>query len=175
MEKEPEWVAAALDQLDRLPEPHAELKRSTIILIVDAQLAGKAISTLWGAPGMCAKSTWNDKWCKNALIQDVLAQVRTLARRHQDTRTLRALENAAKYLALASPEAVGKLIGLLKSSEEAMVLRAAVAILDRAGVETAQKSAVDVEHKVSGEVGKLLEQVYGADGAGEGGEPAGGE
>ena len=44
---------------------------------------------------------------------------------------------------LASPVAVGKLIELLRSTDEAIVARASTAILDRAGVETATKASTE--------------------------------
>lgn len=161
MDKEPEWVGAALGQLERLPPPHVELKRSTIIALVDARLAGRSPESLWGTPGVCARSTWHEKWKRNALIAEVYEAVAALALRHQDTKTLRALESAATYLALASPEAVGKLIKLMMSQDEGIVLRSATAILDRAGMETAAKGSASVEHRVSGETAALLERVWG--------------
>ena len=148
MDKEPEWVGVALEQLDRLQPPHRDLKRATIIALVDAQLAGKSQELLWKQQNVCARSTWHDKWKKDALIADVLEKVTTLARRHQDSRTLRALDNASQYLALAAPEAVAKLIKLMMSADEGIILRSAVAILDRAGVETAQKAQVSAVGEV---------------------------
>ena len=64
-----------------------------------------------------------------------------LARGWKDGRSLRALGQAAERLALASPVAVAKLIERLQSMDENIILRAATAILDRAGMETAAKSS----------------------------------
>ena len=59
---------------------------------------------------------------------------------HRDSAAARTLAKAAERLALAAPPAVGRLITLLNSDDEAIILRSAVAILDRAGIETGPKS-----------------------------------
>ncbi len=87
-----------------------------------------------------------------------LAEVDGLAKGWRDGRSLRALNDAAERLALAAPVAVGKLIERLKSDDEAIILRAAIAILDRAGLETAAKSsqAVDVSKLSDEELQRII-------------------
>jgi len=72
-------------------------------------------------------------------------EVDGLAKGWRDGRSLRALNKAAESLALAAPVAVTKLMDRLESEDEAIILRAAMAILDRAGMETAAKSSSQVD------------------------------
>ena len=133
----------ALSRLDG--EMWADKKKATIIALVDAHLAGRSEETVWGKPETCARKTYHEKWKKDPLFAGVLETVDSLARGWRDGRSLRALNLAAERLALASPVAVAKLIERLKSTDEGIILRAATAILDRAGMETASKSSVDVD------------------------------
>lgn len=137
---DPSWLQDAADQLDRLQNPHRELKRTTIIALVDARLAGRSEETVWDRPDTVSRAIYHKKWKRNPVFADVLAAVTKAARQFNDLRTLRALSDAAERLALASPLAAGRLLGLLQSKDENVVYRASVAILDRAGVETAVKA-----------------------------------
>ena len=108
-----EWLAEAAGLLDALEPPHKEKKKATIIALVDARLAGRAVESVW--------------------------EVTRLATGWEDGQSLRLLKKAAERLALASPAAVARVIEKLGSADEAIVLRAAFGILDRAGVDTAVK------------------------------------
>ena len=136
-----EWLQAADNELDRLRDPHRDKKRATILALVDARLAGRSEETVWGRPDTCSRNTYHTKWKLDPVFAEVLLRVTALARQWQEGRTLRALAAAAERLALAAPVAVARLVERMSSADEAIVLRAAVAILDRAGVETAAKSS----------------------------------
>lgn len=138
---DPTWLQAAADQLDKLANPHREKKRATIIALVDARLAGRSEESVWDRPETCSRTIYHNKWKHDPTFAGVLDAVTRAARQHNDLRTLRALSEAAERLALASPLAAARLLGLLQSTDENVLHRAAVAILDRAGVETAAKNA----------------------------------
>lgn len=145
----PDWVEAALEELERLPEPHREKKQATVIALVDAKLAGRSEESVWGLPTVCARSTYHGKWRKDPLFADVLERVGNLARGWVNGRSVRALQEAAERLALASPVAVSTSIQHLQHPDGNVALRAAFGILDRAGMETAAKGSQRVENEVT--------------------------
>lgn len=148
-----EWLAEAQEALARLDgTAWAEKKKATIIALVDARLAGRPEESIWNRPEVCARNTYHSKWKRDPLFAEVLAEVDRLAKAHRDGRALRALQQAAERLALASPVAVGKLVERLNSTDENIILRAAVAILDRADFSTAAKSSA-----LTGEMDGLLD------------------
>lgn len=154
-----EWVRLAGEALGRIEGQHAEKKRATILALVDARLSGEPEESVWRRPGVCNRGTYHLKWKKDATFAEALAAVTTLARDWKDGRALRALQEAAEKLALAAPVAVGRAINLLGSDDENIRLRAAFGILDRAGVETAQKSSstAEVKHDVEFDVSQLAD------------------
>lgn len=138
----PEWTTAEAiaDQLDRLPEPWRQKKRDTILALVDARLSGRSEETIWKRPEVCNRSTYHTSWRKDPIFADVLARCTAAAKHYQNTRAGRALAQAAEDLALASPKAVKRLVKILDSPDDGDARLAAVAILDRAGLETAAKT-----------------------------------
>lgn len=147
----PDWAGLAAAELDRLNgKPHTGKMRATVLALVDVRLAGLPEERVWDRslyPDACSRTIYQQKWKHQPLFASVLTNVEALARNYQDTRTLRALQSAAERLALASPVAVGRLIALMQDPESAIVLRAALGILDRAGVETAQKASSEISGK----------------------------
>lgn len=155
-----DWTEAAASELDRLQGlQHEHKRRNTILAMVDARLAGRSEETVWTVPGTCARSTWHETWKRDPLMLDVLASVERTARRWSDTKTLRALAEAAERLQLASPAAAGKAIALMLSNDDRVALQAAFGVLDRAGVETAPKQ--QAQHGLTPELESLIERVYG--------------
>lgn len=140
-----DWEQAAIDELARLGKPHLDKKRATIIALVDANLAGRPEETVWNQPGTCSRNTYHTKWKHDDTFASVLVNVKALAREWRDTEAVRALAEAARRLALASPVAVAVAIAAMKADDEATRLRAAFGILDRAGVETATKATTQVD------------------------------
>ena len=155
---------SAEDELRRLEgQQHYHKMRNTILALVDARLATASEETVWARPDTCSRKTWHVKWKHNPVLMDVLAAVERQVREWRDGEELRALREAARALALASPEAaeqlarmaatgrVRRLSGdgtLTPSFEDASagdVRLAAMAVLDRAGKETASKSSMQVE------------------------------
>ncbi len=135
---------AITSQLQRLDEytPHDWRRmKTTILALVDAHLASETEESIWSRPDTCNRKTYHTRWKKDPLFMDVLTNVRRAARAHQDSRAARSLARAVENLALAAPSSVNRLIDLLGSADEAIILRAAVAILDRAGLETAAKQS----------------------------------
>lgn len=154
-----DWADVAADELDRFQGDHVGKKRSTVIALVDARLAGRAEESVWNLPSTCSRNTWHTKWKHDPLFQDVLSNVERLARRWTDTRTIRALQEAAEKLALASPAAADRAIVLMDSEDLDVALKAAFGVLDRAGVETAPKQ--QQQHGLTPELESLIERVYG--------------
>jgi CO/xanthine dehydrogenase FAD-binding subunit len=139
--KTAEAITAQLARLDD-HQPHDWRRmKTTIIALVDAHLASQTEESIWARPDTCNRKTYHTRWKKDPLFVDVLHNVRKAARAHQDSRAARSLATAADRLAIAAPPAVNRLIALLGSADEAIILRAAVAILDRAGLETASKQS----------------------------------
>ena len=157
----PDWLTTATAALDRLDGPHARKKRATIIALVDAHLAGKPEVTVWEPrrAETCSKTIYDTKWKKEPVFAEVLATVDKLAADFRDNEELRALLSARRRLALASPVAVGRLVALLQSADEAIVARVSTAILDRAGVETATKATAEVSGKGGEAVQLVVEYV----------------
>lgn len=140
-----EWVDLAAAELDRLTNPHAAKKRATVIALVDARIAGRTEESVWSLAETCSRMVYHTKWKKDPTFSEVLERVTVLARQWKDGESLRALSEAARRLALASPAAVARAIAMLASSDDQVVLRAAFGILDRAGVETAVKNKTEIE------------------------------
>lgn len=162
-----EWTDEAQAALSRLDgERHADKMKATILALVDAHLSGQSEETVWGKPETCARNTYHSKWKKDPIFAQVLAEVDALAKGWRDGRSLRALNQAAERLALASPVAVAKLIERLQSMDERIILRAATAILDRAGMETAAKSSSQVDVDVSNLSDEELQAIVAGTGGG---------
>ena len=139
------WEQAAAAAFGRLSEPHLGKKRATIKALVDARLAGTTEEAVWLRDDTCSRTVYQTKWKHDPVFAEVLATVGALANDWHNSRVARALGQAAEELALNSPTAVEKLKGLLASADEGIMLRAAMAILDRAGVETAVKAKNVIE------------------------------
>lgn len=145
-----------LNQLDRLTGKEWQKKRDTVLAMVDARLAGRSEETVWPLPQTCNRSTYHSKWKKrDPIFVDVLEQCTRIARRHQDAKPARAVMQAGQRLQLASPAAAGRLIALLNSEDESIILRAAKEILDRAGIDTAPKGET---HQVTGSIDEWRQQ-----------------
>lgn len=168
-EEEPEsdWKPRASAALARLNDVQwGDKKKATILALVDAHLAGISEETVWGRPETCARNTYHNKWKRDPLFAEVLAEVDRLARDWRDNRALYALEEAAEELRLASPAAVRRLVAIMKQAADLTNSRlAATAVLDRAGMETAAKSSSSVDVDMS----KLSDAELQAIIAGEGG------
>ena len=154
-----DWTAAANEALGRLAgERHYHKMRNTILALVDARLAGRSEETVWERDDTCSRNTYHAKWKRQALFVETLASVEEIAREWKDTEELRALREAARLMALASPGAAGKAIQQLSSTDGNLVLRAAFGILDRAGKETASKSSMSVDVVTADDLAEAREQ-----------------
>lgn len=138
----PDWSASAeiLDALGRLQAPHLQKKITTILALVDARLAGRSEESVWSQPGTVARNNYHAKWKKDELFAEVLATVHRAALRHQNQRATDAMLLAQHRIRLASVPAASTVIRTMQSTDEQVALRAALAILDRAGLETAPKA-----------------------------------
>ncbi len=145
------WKKKAVAELARLnDERWADKMKTTIVALVDAHLAGISEETVWGRPETCSRTVYHQKWKKQPLFAEVLAEVNGLARDWKDNESVYALEDAARALKLATPDAVKRLVAIMAQADDLTNSRlAAVAVLDRAGLETAAKSSSSVDVDVS--------------------------
>lgn len=144
--KDDNWLkeAAARSALDELRQahskhPHVEKMIRTILAIVDARLAGESETAVFGRPDTCNVNTYHVKWKHDPAFSACLGTLSTLAQEWQDTKYVRALQTATERLQIAAPVAASKLVALMGNPDPNVQYRAATAILDRAGVETASK------------------------------------
>lgn len=138
------WHQAAQNELDKLREseskhPHREKMIATILAIVDARLAGQSETAVFGRKDTCNVTTYHKKWKHRPAFAACLDNVTKLAQEWQDSKYIRALQTAAERLQLAAPTAAAKLVVLMGNPDPNVQYRAATAVLDRAGVETASK------------------------------------
>lgn len=134
-----DWIDLAQTELARITGLHYQRKRNTILALVEARLAGRSEESVWTLPATCSRNTYHSKWKHDPTFANVLKLVTEMATTWQSGRRLAALEEAAEQLALSAPDAVKRLVELLKSQDPKTQRMAAINILDRAGMETAQK------------------------------------
>lgn len=155
----------ALRELNKLTGlQHYHKRRNTLLALVDARLAGASEETVWQQDGTCSRNTWHMKWKNDSLMVDVLANVERILRDWTDGEELRALRQAARQLALGAVAAAEQLTGIAANGQVRYVVQvaggeplesfetasagdvrlAAVAVLDRAGIETASKSTMQL-------------------------------
>lgn len=165
------WEAAAVAELARLEGPHLAKKRATIIHLVDARISGKPEETVFRLPNTCSRNIYHTKWKIDPIFSTVLSAVQSKAQTWHDTREMRALAAASRELKLATPDAVAALVAsMAEGKEESTIVRAAIAILDRAGLETAPKSTAS--QMVKGYAVVSPGDWDGAEGAQDGAQPA---
>lgn len=141
-----------LAALNRLPEPHRQKKRATVLGLVAAKLAGKSEESVFGKEDTCSRNIWHSKWKRDEVISSVLATVLAAAETWRATDELRSLQAASRYLALGAPAAAARLVTMLAHADAAQARLAAQAILDRADFSTAAKSS-----SLHGEMDELLD------------------
>lgn len=142
-------VHQAFDRLRQAKQgyPHAQRMIDTITAVVDAELSGQPITAVFERPDVCHETTWYKKWQHDPDVAACMTAVRESAQGWEDTARGLALAQAARLLAVSSPKAAQKAIAHIDSHDPNVSLRASLAVLDRAGVETAVKSSqtIDVE------------------------------
>lgn len=147
--EEPEWLHLALDELNRFTGRSRRKKQQTVIALVQARVDGDPISSVWKRDDTCARSTYYNSWKGDHVFSKVHENVEKLALDWQATRGLRAVRKAAEALQIYAPMAANKAFQVLMNEDDSTALRAAFGILDRAGVETAQK----LDHALAGRDG----------------------
>ena len=155
----PEWVEAVQAALGRLRPPHVEKKKTTIIALVDARVAGKSEESIWSRADVCARSTYHLRWKFDETFAAALAEVDELARGHKDAQRAGALHEAAEKLILASPHAAQRAVDALDSEDENVRLRASFGVLDRASKETAKKGPEPAGRDVGDLTDEQLERI----------------
>jgi hypothetical protein len=137
-----DWTQHAAEILNDLDGQHAEKKRATILALVTARLEQRTEESVWSDPNVCSRKTYHTNWKKDQKFSAALADVTRFAQGWKNQKSARALRDAADRLAMLAGPAVTVLGRTLTSEDEAIALRAALAILDRAGIETAQKGEI---------------------------------
>ena len=141
----PWWLEYGLSELNRIQPPERNKKVNTIIALIDARLAGESDASVFRRADCVSRDVWYKKWSKDAVISSVLDNIKELIRPIHDKNALLAMSAAATNMQLASPLAVRRAISLMDSLDEAVSLRAAFGLLDRAGIETAAKNTTNLE------------------------------
>lgn len=152
---EPPWLPDALGELNRIQGTHAQKKQDTIIELVRARLEGRSMEDVWKMPHTCSRTTYwkQGGWKEDPIFISVLENVSQIARDWKNTRGLRAVHSAAEALRLYAPLAVRKVFETMQNEADPRVaLSAANSILNRAGIDTAQK----MDHAVAGRDGGPL-------------------
>lgn len=142
------WVDLAIDELERLDTPIerqdiVNKKQWTIIHMVDATVSGKPISTVFAKENTGSDVAYY-KWKNDPLFADVYNNVLEMARMWKNRNALMRIAAAQKHLEMAAPAAAMLLIKQLGSPNPNVAQRAAIAILDRAARETADKSVSEI-------------------------------
>lgn len=147
------WLPNAHDEVSKLRQakagfPHLQKMINTIFALVDAELSGAPVTGVFKRPECCSLNTYYTNWQYDEDFTTCLEGVRRVAREWHDGRALRAIEEAAEKLALLAPlaaDTAGQ--GLSTYHNMDTRLRAAFAILDRAGLKTAAKT----QHQLLGD------------------------
>ena len=120
-------------------------RRNTILALVEARLNGTSEEDIWKRKDTCARRIYHQKWKVEPLFAETLAAVTSAARTHK---AKSALENAVYKLTVSTETAVNRAIELISSLDEAIALRAAFGLLDRADIKTAAKSSATIEGEI---------------------------
>lgn len=147
-EDSPAWLEFGLSELARIENPERNKKINTLIAIVDARLAGESDASVFRRAGTVSRNIWYEKWSHDPVIVNVLANLESIARPLHDAQAIRAMAAAATKIQIVSPRAAQTAIDKLASLDEAIALRAAFGLLDRAGVETAAKSSAAMDSEI---------------------------
>lgn len=161
-----EWTTQASQILAaQITGAWAEKKRATILELVRAHIERRAEGTVWELPHTGSFNAYHGRgkgkqgWKHDPVFAAALKEVDALAAGYQAQlraeataeamrKRSEALERAANNLALSAPLAVTALVRQLADQGDAslsaerasLAIRAAIAILDRAGLETAAKA-----------------------------------
>lgn len=148
-EDEAEWGALqALSFRGR----NADKKRRAVIAYANGFLAGQSITETFTADDApCNRETFHRWKAKDAQFAQAIEQIQAEVQAVTDKEAIESIRRAASKLALIADEAVDRMHDLLYSSDQNVALKAAIAILDRAGLETAAKtsSTAEVTHVVT--------------------------
>lgn len=147
-EDSPWWLEYGLTELEKIQQPERNKKINTIIALIDARLAGESDASVFRRADCVSRDVWYKKWSKDSVIASVLDNIEKLIRPIHDKSALLAMSAAATQMQLASPSAVRRAISLMDSLDEAISLRAAFGLLDRAGIETAAKNTTSLEGEI---------------------------
>lgn len=145
---DPWWLEMAIGELDRIQPPERNKKRFTVTRLIDARIAGESDASVFRQPGTVSRDTWYKKWSKDPIIASALETIEALVRPARDRAALAAMAGAAATMQLSSPAAVARAVELMQSKDDAVALKAAFGILDRAGMETAIKSSTALEGEI---------------------------
>lgn len=162
------WLeqTAVLKALDRLPDPHRQKKRATVLALVGARLAGESDEGVFARSDTCSRSIWYGKWSKDEIISAVLADVLKAAEDWVAGDELEAMRVAKRWLALGTPLAAARLVVMIRDADSSQARLASQAVLDRAGTETASKSSSRVDVDVSRLSDEELQAIIGGAGGG---------
>jgi len=142
-----EWRKAVTEVYDEMNETytgghmHLAKRKATLEAMVEADMLGYSLNSVFERPETCTKTVWYKKWRHDPVMEKALEALRTLMFDMQDQEVAMALQVSKRRLALLTPDAVDRLEEFMGPGvDEAITIRAVKEILDRGGLETAAKS-----------------------------------
>lgn len=122
----------------------------------------------WRRPGSIGGKYWGTEADPCIEFRDALDAYQRAYEGWELADEAKAVRQAQRTLRVAAPAAAQQLVTLSQNAElEEVRRKASESILDRAGVETAEKSVATQHVELAPELRRMIEQVYGDNGDGD--------
>ncbi len=118
-----------VNALNEITGSHSELKKRTIIALVQAKLRNKPARSVFDEKEYCNESTWHKRWKHDPLIMRVYEFVLSAATTFSGAAEAVNILEAKRYVQNATPLAAQVLAGKMASLDESIALRAALEVL----------------------------------------------
>lgn len=130
-ENERHWetMVDVVNALNEITGRHSELKKKTILALVEAKLRNESARSVFENPEYCNESTWHKRWKKDPLIMRVYEFVLSAATTFNGASEAVQILTAKRYIQNMTPLAAQILGRKILSKDESIALRAALAIL----------------------------------------------
>jgi len=172
----PDWISYEVHEaLAAIKGEHVAKKETTILRLAHAVANKQPQASVWEHPDTCTSNVWHGRggrpgWKHNPVIANAYRIAEARARWWKRVKMGQALEDASDDLVDLAPDAVRQLANVIRRGEMEFaragdvvvkqasvgeVIKASVDVLDRAGVETAQKGS----NEQSGAVNLVVEYV----------------
>ena len=140
-----DWVLEAREILRELQGRHSEARRITILELVRARLEGRGVSSVFELPGTVPIEQYYGRDRSDPIFQQVYQKVLDLAITSRESASASNLQKAVFALSVNTTLAVQTILRVMISGDDRTRLQAAIAVLDRAGLGTAQKGTLEIK------------------------------